>query len=145
MSMKCYKALSWNRENMFAAAKKSKVPNFVVFQVLEVGYGMPIVGLSKGLELLMWYYPTPANIYYGTFCMILLTISPFGGFISNGAHINIYPYVPFFGWILEKAYKNIIKKEMKQAVQKQVAAMEGPPEGGLTSSKNCVDGSTIRI
>ncbi|KAJ3318239.1 hypothetical protein HDV06_000742 [Boothiomyces sp. JEL0866] len=146
VSMKCYKALKENKEKMFAAAKKSNVPNFVVFQVLEIGYAMPIVGLSKGLELLMWYYPSPVNLYYGTIGMVILCITPFAGFFSNGAHKNIYPNVPFFSGTLEKAYENIIKKEMKQVAIKQVVVVE-PKSANVKDdeslTKQCLDGSTI--
>ncbi|KAJ3252660.1 hypothetical protein HK103_001363 [Boothiomyces macroporosus] len=110
LSLQSFKLLQANKEKMFAAARKSNVPNYVIYQVLQIGYTLPIIGFSKGFELLMWYYPSPVNVYYGTFGMVIFSLTPLLAFIGNGAHKNIYPHVPLFSGFLEKMFAAITSK-----------------------------------
>ncbi|KAJ3269078.1 hypothetical protein HDV01_001886 [Terramyces sp. JEL0728] len=109
LSLKSIRLLEANKERMFAAAKKSHVPNYVVYQVLQIGYTLPIIGFTKGFELLMWYNPSSLNLYYGIFGMIVSSTTPLLGFIGNGAHKNIYPKVPIFGRFLKVMFEVITK------------------------------------
>ncbi|KAJ3317767.1 hypothetical protein HDV06_001250 [Boothiomyces sp. JEL0866] len=113
LSYVSFQQLKKNKEKMLAAARKSNVPNFVVFQVLGIGYSLPFVGFLKGLELLIWYYPSPINIYVSVFGMFLLVITPFNTFYLNGTHKNVYPLVPLVSWLLKLNYESVIKKEQE--------------------------------
>lgn len=103
-SFSCYKSLELNHRRMLASASTSGIPGYVVFQVLQLGYTLPIVGLVKGLELVIWIFPSAVNIYYGIFGIIILATIPFLNFMNNGSHKGIYPYVPLFRGILQKVY-----------------------------------------
>ncbi|KAJ3309053.1 hypothetical protein HDV04_000520 [Boothiomyces sp. JEL0838] len=117
LSYLSFQKLKRNREKMLAAAKKSNVPNFVVFQVLGIGLTLPFIGFLKGVELLIWYYPSPANIYISCIGMLVLVITPYNTFYLNGTHKNVYPLVPLVSWILKLNYESVIKKESVSKVR----------------------------
>ncbi|KAJ3313684.1 hypothetical protein HDV04_001694 [Boothiomyces sp. JEL0838] len=65
-SMKSYERIKMNFLQMISCAKEQGIAGHVVFQVLHIGYAMPIVGGVKSFELLIWIFPSVINIYYGT-------------------------------------------------------------------------------
>ncbi|KAJ3320406.1 hypothetical protein HDV06_005329 [Boothiomyces sp. JEL0866] len=110
-SLRTYKNLKVNFQRMIETAQKSGVSGYVVFQVLQIGYSMPIVGFVKGFELLIWIFPSVINVYYGTYGLVLSSITPLLVFVNNGSHKNIYPLVPFFGGFLASIYEKSSKEE----------------------------------
>lgn len=58
--------LKTNFQMMIDIAQKRGIPGYLVFQVLQIGYTMPIIGFIKGFELLIWIFPSVVNVYYGT-------------------------------------------------------------------------------
>ncbi|KAJ3313687.1 hypothetical protein HDV04_001697 [Boothiomyces sp. JEL0838] len=110
-TLRTYKNLKVNFQRMIETAQKSGVSGYVVFQVLQIGYTMPIVGFVKGFELLIWIFPSVINVYYGTYGLVLSSITPLLVFINNGSHKNIYPLVPLFGGFLGAIYEKSSKEE----------------------------------
>jgi hypothetical protein len=64
-SLRTYNNLKENFKRMIETAQKSGISGYVIFQVLQIGYTMPIVGFVKGFELLIWIFPSVINVYYG--------------------------------------------------------------------------------
>ncbi|KAJ3258841.1 hypothetical protein HK103_003223 [Boothiomyces macroporosus] len=122
LSRKSFHQLSKNQATMINAAKKSNVPNYVLFQTLEAGYALPILGLLKAMELLIWTFPSPLNVYYSAFIACLMSIAPIHAFLSNGANKTIYPYVPFVSGVLEHSYRKIVEKNKTKYLFQAVGA-----------------------
>ncbi|KAJ3311357.1 hypothetical protein HDV04_004069 [Boothiomyces sp. JEL0838] len=108
--------------DMPIVTKKSNVPNYVLFQTLEAGYALPILGLLKAMELLIWTFPSPLNVYYSAFIACLMSIAPIHTFLSNGANKTIYPYVPFVSGVLEHSYRKIVQKNKTKYLFQAVGA-----------------------
>ncbi|KAJ3323455.1 hypothetical protein HDV06_001732 [Boothiomyces sp. JEL0866] len=122
LSRKSFIQLSKSQISMVNAAKKSNVPNYVLFQTLEAGYALPVLGLLKVIELLIWTFPSAFNVYYSAFIVFLISVAPVHSFLSNGANKTIYPYVPFVSGILEHSYKKIIEKNKTKYLFQAVGA-----------------------
>ncbi|KAJ3273541.1 hypothetical protein HDV01_004308 [Terramyces sp. JEL0728] len=129
-SVSCYRSLQINHSRMLASASTSGIPGYVVFQVLQLGYTLPLVGLVKGLELAIWIFPSAVNVYYGTFGVVILATIPFLTFFNNGSHKGIYPYVPIFNGVLEKVYL----KASKEAAWNPFYHSNGTPVGATPLS-----------
>ncbi|KAJ3320403.1 hypothetical protein HDV06_005326 [Boothiomyces sp. JEL0866] len=88
-SMKSYERIKLNFLQIISSAKEQGIAGHIIFQVLHIGYAMPIVGGVKSFELLIWIYPSVINIYYGTYCMILAFITPILLFLNVGKNVYI--------------------------------------------------------
>ncbi|KAJ3255238.1 Nuclear receptor 2C2-associated protein [Boothiomyces macroporosus] len=104
ITLQTWGKLKTNFEMMIDIAQKRGIPGYLVFQVLQIGYTMPIIGFIKGFELLIWIFPSVVNVYYGTYGMVIAALPPILSFLNNGSNKNIYPLVPIFSNLLGTIY-----------------------------------------
>jgi hypothetical protein len=106
-SLRCYRHIRQNESSSLQQVKRSGVPGYVVYQVIQMGFSFPIVGFTKTPELLIWLFPSAANIVFGYIGLISLMAFPFFTFLSNGSNKKVYPYVPFISGFLERVHESM--------------------------------------
>jgi hypothetical protein len=73
-SIKCFMVIKANIRVSMATIKKTGIPGYLVFQVLYMGYALPIAGICKLPEILIWLFPSSINLTYGYISLISTSI-----------------------------------------------------------------------
>jgi hypothetical protein len=103
-SIRSYRHIKANQNTTMQQVKVSGIPGYVVYQVIHMGFFFPIIGFTKTPELLIWLFPSQANLVFGYIGLIMLMIFPFMTIMSNGSNKKVYPFVPLISKPLEKIH-----------------------------------------